>query len=77
MLNASAYLLCSKLCPHNLLCKVLAITAGCGYKGYYLVHKVGLKGPGSERPGGCSWHVMPVGIDTITIGHGSLFPDRS
>ena len=58
----------------GVLCKVLAIAAGRGYKGYHLVHKVGLKGPGSERPGGCSCHVMPVGIDTITTGHGSLLP---
>ena len=38
-------------------CKVLAIAAGCGYKGYHLVHKVGLKEPGSERPGGCGWRL--------------------
>ena len=41
----------------DILCKVLAITAGCGYKGYHLVHKVGLKGSGSERPGGCGWRL--------------------
>ena len=55
MLNASAYLLCSSYV--DILCKVLAITAGCGYKGYHLVHKVGLKGSGSERPGGCGWRL--------------------
>ena len=24
----------------------------------------------SERPCGCGWHVMPVGIDTLTTGYG-------